>query len=74
MFDETNLNNQRSTLVRLDDERKAIGMYIFDMEDRSGVSVNSFYAWKRGDRHPTIGFLVAVAETLGFEIIMRPRR
>ncbi|MER9706084.1 hypothetical protein NKJ10_17815 [Mesorhizobium sp. M0204] len=73
-IDEFDLCNQRRAMAALNAERKRIGMPIVVMEDTSGVSMNSFYAWNGGSREPTLGCLVAVAQTLGFDVIMRRRK
>lgn len=69
--DEINLSDQRSALDRLFAERTRIGMSIFDLEARSGISVNTMYAWRAEKREPALGNLVALANVLGFEIVLR---
>lgn len=71
--EEINMNCQVDAVKRLDKERKEIGMSIYDMETKSGVSINSFYAWKRNVRSASVPNIVAVAESLGFEIVMRKK-
>ncbi|RWC28114.1 MAG: XRE family transcriptional regulator [Mesorhizobium sp.] len=73
-IDEFDLCNQRRAMAALNAERKRVGMPIAHMEDKSGVSMNSFYAWNGGQREPTLGCLVAVAQTLGFDVVMRRRK
>jgi transcriptional regulator with XRE-family HTH domain len=52
-------------------ERIIRGLSLLDIEDRSGVSFNSMYSW-RGERcSPTLFMFVALAESFGFEVIMR---
>lgn len=51
-------------------ERKAQGIHLNDLEEKSGVSVNSFYAWRKLVRSPQMHLLVAVAETLGFDVFV----
>lgn len=72
--DEFDLTNQRKAMAALDAERKRKRMFVADMEDKSGVSANTFYAWRGGMREPTLGHLVALAQTLGFDVIMRRRK
>ncbi|ESZ63744.1 hypothetical protein NL532_31950 [Mesorhizobium sp. C120A] len=74
MIDEFDLSQQRRAMFALQHERRRIAMPISDMELKSGVAMNSFYAWHGGLREPTLGCLVAVAQTLGFDIIMRRRK
>ncbi len=74
MPDEYNMRDQRTALAALDAERYRQKMSLGDMESRSGVSVNSVYSWRACIRSPTLGNLVALAETFGFEIIMRRRK
>jgi len=52
-------------------ERLAIGMSLWDMEEQSGVSLNSAYQWLKGDRSPAVPNFVSLAETVGFEVVMR---
>jgi DNA-binding phage protein len=68
--DAFDLADQRTAMNALSRERVAIGMELGDMEGKSGVSVNSFYAWRSEERSPQLANLVAVAQTLGFEIVM----
>lgn len=69
--DEICLSDQKAAMERLFAERTRIGMSIWDLEARSGISTKSLYCWKDGSRAPALGNLVALAETLGFEIVMR---
>ncbi|WP_273794585.1 SIMPL domain-containing protein [Brucella intermedia] len=71
--DEYDLRDQRAAIAVLDAERKARDMALGDMEDKSGVSVNSVYAWRSCVRSPLLCNAVAIAETFGFEIFMRRR-
>jgi hypothetical protein len=64
------LSNQRAAMVALGEERSRRGLQVLDMEMKSGVSMNTFYAWSNGNRSPTLGNLVALAQTLGFRIVM----
>lgn len=70
-INEYNMADQRAAMAALDEERRSRGMSLGDMEERSGVSVNSVYAWRSCARSPTLCNAVAIAETFGFEIIMR---
>ncbi|NTE55079.1 helix-turn-helix transcriptional regulator [Agrobacterium tumefaciens] len=67
---EFSLSDQPAAISAFDAERKILGMSLGEMEDRSGVSVNSFYYWKSGKRSPQLVNLVALAQTLGFEVMM----
>ena len=71
---EYNLRNQSAAMAVLNEERKRLGMSLGDMEEKSGVSVNSVYAWRSCARSPTLCNAVAIAETFGFEIIMRRKK
>ncbi|MBZ9821936.1 MAG: hypothetical protein E5X76_28770 [Mesorhizobium sp.] len=74
LIDEFDLSQQRRAMSALQAERQRIAMPVAVMELKSGVCMNSFYAWHGGLREPTLGCLVAVAQTLGFDIIMRRRK
>lgn len=71
---EFDLCNQRTAMAALEEERRQKQMHLVDMEATSGVSVNTFYAWKGCTREPTLGNLVALAQTLGFDVILRRRQ
>lgn len=71
MADEFNLRDQVPAILALNEERQRLGMSLGDMEDKSGVSVGSVYAWRGGNRSPQVHMLIALAETLGFEVVMR---
>ncbi|WP_025662605.1 helix-turn-helix transcriptional regulator [Rhizobium sp. IBUN] len=70
---EWNLLDQVGAMRAISRERKALGMSLWDVEERSGVSLNSAYYWLAGNRHPAISNLVALAETVGFEVVMRSK-
>ncbi|RWC07552.1 MAG: XRE family transcriptional regulator [Mesorhizobium sp.] len=70
MTDEYDLTDQRTAMAALKAERERIGMSIVTMEEKSGVSMNSLYAWRQGVRQPSLGCLVALAQTLGFDILL----
>lgn len=70
---EHNLNDLPAAMARLEEERRRRGMTLGDMEEKSGVSTNSFYAWRSGYRAPQLPLLVALAQTLGFEVYIRRR-
>jgi DNA-binding phage protein len=71
---EYNLADQKAAMDALYQERIALGMSLGDMEEKSGVSVNSFYYWKSAKRSPQLANLVALAQTLGFEVMMTETR
>lgn len=68
---EYNLKDQGAVMAAIYAERDRLGVSLGDMEQRSGVSVNSVYAWRKCQRSPTLCNMVAIAETFGYEIIMR---
>ncbi|RWF64108.1 hypothetical protein [Mesorhizobium sp.] len=74
LIDEFDLSQQRRAMSALQAERQRLSMPVAVMELKSGVCMNSFYAWHGGLREPTLGCLVAVAQTLGFDVIMRRRK
>lgn len=61
----------RAAVQRLFEERERVGMSLWDMEAGSGIPLSTAYAWRKGARQPTFGNLVALANMLGFEIVMR---
>jgi len=46
-------------------------MTLLDFAWVSGVSWDAVRSWEKGKREPTMGLLIAAAQTLGFEIILR---
>ncbi|WP_425341034.1 helix-turn-helix domain-containing protein [Agrobacterium larrymoorei] len=74
MSREFNLRDQVPAILAINAERQRQGMSLGDMEERSGVSVGSVYAWRSGKRSPQTHMLVALAGTLGYEIIMRRKK
>ncbi len=71
---EFNLRDQVPAIIELYAERARKGLSLGDLEDRSGVSLGSMYAWRSGKRSPQTHMIVALAETLGFEIVMRRKK
>lgn len=70
---EWNLADQVGAMEVIFSERATRGMSLLDMEERSGVSFNTAYQWRSGERCPELPNLVALAETLGFEVVMRSK-
>lgn len=70
---EFDLTDQRKAMRVLNEERQSIGMNVRDLEAKSGVSVSSFYAWQCNLRSPNLANMIALAQTLGFEVVMRRR-
>jgi len=68
---EINLSNRKQALDALLCERKRREMTLLEAEWQSGVSWDAVRSWARGRREPTMGNLIAVAQILGFEIILR---
>lgn len=71
---EFSLSDQRLTFAVLEAERCRLGMTIFDMEHRSGVAAASVYSWRKCARSPMLCNVVAIAETFGFEVVMRRKK
>lgn len=67
------LKDTTAAMLALDKERLAKGMSLADMEEKSGISLNSFYAWRSKSRTPALCNIVALSQTFGFEVIMRRR-
>lgn len=77
MIAEIPLADQRLATIALNDQRNRIGLEVLDLEDKSGVSASAFFAWKsssrstRPPRSPSFLSMVAIAQTLGFETVLR---
>lgn len=69
--EEYDMRDMRAAMTALDAERRKRGMTVFDMEAVTGISFNSFYAWRSRARSPAMCNAVAIAQTFGFEIYMR---
>ncbi|WP_442935572.1 helix-turn-helix domain-containing protein [Nitratireductor sp. CH_MIT9313-5] len=64
--------NMRTAMSLLFDARRARGITMEELSARSGVSLNSLYAWQNESQSPQLQLLVAVAHTLRFRVILRP--
>ncbi|WP_062114019.1 helix-turn-helix transcriptional regulator [Aureimonas sp. AU40] len=67
----TDFRDLTACIDRIDVERRAKKVGLYEMELQAGVSVRTYYSWWNEDRIPTIANLVALAETFGFSVIMR---
>jgi len=68
---EISLSNRREAMAALVEARKDKHMTLLDFAWVSGVSWDAVRLWEKGRRKPTMGLLIAAAQTLGFEIILR---
>jgi len=68
---EISLSNRREAICALVEARKQRHMTLLEFAWVSGVSWDAVRSWEKGRREPTMGLLVAAAQTLGFEIILR---
>jgi len=70
---EISLSNRREAISALMEARIQNHMTFLEASWISGVSWDAVRAWAKGRREPTMGNLVAVAESLGFEVILRKK-
>jgi len=70
---EINLSNRHKAISALVKAREEKHITLLEFGWVSGVSWDAVRSWAQGRREPTMGNLVAVAQTLGFEIILRPQ-
>jgi|GEM_PF-1480377 len=70
---EISLSDRREAINALVKAREEKHITLLEMGWVSGVSWDAVRSWAKGRREPTMGNLVAVAQTLGFEIILRPQ-
>jgi transcriptional regulator with XRE-family HTH domain len=68
---EFELTNYQPAMEALLEERIRRNIRLFELEEHSGVSMNSLYAWSVGARSPTLVHLCALATSLGFEVVLR---
>ncbi len=68
---EISLTDQRVGIAALDEERRAIGMSLRVFADAAGVSISAFYEWRSGAKSPALRNVVAMADALGFEVVLR---
>ena len=75
-MDETEFNmcDPRPAMRAIEAERKERGVDLKTMADITGVSINSVYAWRAGERSPMVSHLVKFADAMGFEIVMRRKK
>ncbi len=71
--EEWNLKDQRGAMAAIFRERRNQSVSFLDMEDDSGVSVCSAFNWLNGERSPILPNFVALAQTFGFEVVMRSK-
>jgi hypothetical protein len=71
--EEYNMRDVPKAMEALYSSRRDCGMTVWKFEEKSGVSYNAGHAWRNGDRYPQLSNLVAVSQTLGFDIIMRSK-
>lgn len=69
-MEKVDLVNVVKAVHILHKERLRQGMSLEEFERKSGVSWRSFYYWKNGTRDPRISNLLAMAQTLGFQIFL----
>jgi len=72
--EEINLSDRREAISALVKAREEKHITLLEFGWVSGVSWDAVRSWVQGRREPTMGNLVAVAQTLGFEIVLRPQR
>jgi len=70
---EISLDNRAQAISALVKAREEKHITLLEFGWVSGVSWDAVRSWVQGRREPTMGNLVAVAQTLGFEIILRPQ-
>jgi transcriptional regulator with XRE-family HTH domain len=70
---ETDMQDVPAAINIIAAARKSRQWSLSDMEERSGISLNSFYGWRKCQRDPALSNFVALAETFGFEVVMRGR-
>ena len=68
------LRRMSTAMVALNEARTQRKISTKDLRKVSGVSLSSFYSWLRQSRDPTLGRLNRLAQSLDFEIIMRPKK
>ncbi|SHL71614.1 hypothetical protein SAMN05444389_1014 [Paracoccus solventivorans] len=68
---EISLTDQRGAMAALFAEKDRAGLTVFDLEVKSGISAKAAYSWRAGRQSPALANLVALAQALGFEIILR---
>lgn len=73
-MDEFNLNRLPEAMDALNAERQRQGLSAIDLELRSGVTTSALYAYmSQKIPNPGITNVVALAEALGFDVVMRRR-
>jgi len=68
---EISLSDRAQAIAALVKAREEKHITLLEFGWVSGVSWDAVRSWASGRREPTMGNLVAVAESLGFEIILR---
>ncbi|MFB9953415.1 helix-turn-helix domain-containing protein [Rhizobium puerariae] len=73
LSEEWDLRDLPAAMEALYEARRASGLRVYELEDRSGVSFNAGHAWLNGHRSAHLSCFVAVAQTLGFETLLRKK-
>ena len=68
---EVSLSDHVAVMDLLHLERKRQGMEVWALESKSGISASAFFAWRREGRSASLSCMIALAQTLGFELFMR---
>lgn len=69
---EFNMSHQvAEAMAHIDKERRNLNISLLEVQERSGISVNSTYAWRGQMRSPTIEKLIPYIELFGFELVLR---
>ncbi|WP_455475355.1 helix-turn-helix domain-containing protein [Bartonella sp. B17] len=71
---EIKLTDRHEIMKAIMQARIEKGMTLIDVAWTSGVSWDAVRSWYHGRREPKMGNLVAVAQTLGLEIILRKKQ
>lgn len=63
--------DQPAMMAALNEQRKALGLQVWELEMNSGVSASAYFWWKSTDRSPAFGSIVAIAQVIGLATVLR---
>lgn len=68
------MNSEQNIMQALRRRRNGLGLTLRDMAQMSGLGINTLSRMERGQTSPALHTLLLVADILGLEVEVRPRR
>lgn len=68
------MNSEQTIMQMLHRRRGELGLTLRDMAQMSGLGINTLSRMERGQTSPALHTLLRVADILGLEVVVHPRR